>query len=78
MTNKPKDVEELADEIHGMFASAYAIGEKVNHQWLLNVLTTHTEQRVGERDKEWLTALDMDLIEMAARFPSLSDQPDDL
>lgn len=33
-----ESVDAVADEIHGMFASAYAIGEKVNHEWIKNKL----------------------------------------
>ena len=34
-----KTVEEVAVRIHETFASAYAIGEAVNHEWLKNVIT---------------------------------------
>lgn len=33
-----KVVEELSDEIHSVFAAAYAIGESVNPVWLKNVI----------------------------------------
>lgn len=38
-TEEAKIVEELAHNIHGCFASAYAINEKVNPEWLKNTLT---------------------------------------
>jgi hypothetical protein len=33
-----KHAKELAQSIHDMFASAYAIDEKVSHEWLTNTI----------------------------------------
>jgi len=35
---KTESIESVADDIHSCFASAWAIGEKVNHEWLVNRL----------------------------------------
>ena len=60
-----QSVEEIAHKIHDTFASAYALDEKVDPEWLKNVTKqalnqTAEKARVEERervDKEVLTPL---------------------
>lgn len=53
-TPPDRSVEEMAGEIHGAFASAYAIGEKVSHEWLKNKLTFlyHQGIEAGRRERD--------------------------
>lgn len=52
-SKKTKQVAaQLADEIHGMFVSAYAIGESIDHEWLTNTISRELEFVEGRTMKE--------------------------
>jgi hypothetical protein len=45
-----KAVKNLANNIHGVFASAYAINETVNHAWLYNTILNAFTPLIEDRD----------------------------